>query len=56
MGLDHTLNVSQPNINSLKTLYGQLTRSGVIGVRLDEKLKTFFGDTRDKYAAMVNSP
>ena len=46
MGLDHTLNVSQPNIDSLKTLHGHSTRSGVIGVRLDEKLKTYFNDKK----------
>ena len=46
MGLDHTLNVSQPNIDSLKNLYGHLTRTGVIGVRLDEKLKTYFNDKK----------
>ena len=40
MGLDHTLNVTQPNIDSLKNLYGHLTRTGVIGGRLDDKLKT----------------
>ena len=44
MGLDHTLNVSQPNIDSLKNLYGHLTRSRVIGVRSDEKLKTYFNE------------
>ena len=46
MGLDHTLNVTQPNIDSLKNLYGHLTRTGVIGGRLDDKLKTYFNDKK----------
>ena len=46
MGLDHTLNVSQPNTDSLKNLHGHQTRTGVIGGRLDDKLKTYFNDKK----------
>ena len=44
MGLDNTVNVSQPIIDSLKNLRGHLTRTGVIGGRLDDKLKTYFNE------------
>ena len=46
MGHDYTLNVSQPTIDSLENFYGHLTGTGVIGGRLNEKLKTYFNDKK----------
>ena len=46
MGLDHTLNVQHPNIDSLQRLFGHLTRTGIIGGRLEDKLKSHFDDKK----------
>ena len=46
MGLDHTLNVQQPNVDTLQRLFGHLKRTGIIGGRLDDKLKSHFDDKK----------